>query len=451
MMFLFLTDDYYKKIFRIALPAIAGMSAQMIVSIVDSAMVGRLNNAEYALAAMGISVLATWAIVSFFSSLATGTQVIIARRFGEGDFNSCGSTLANSLAISLSIGIFVAAIGMAGAHTFAGFFAKDLRVGSLAGEFIFFRLIGLPFFLITVSFRGFYFGTRHTKVFMLSGIIVNILNIIFNYILIYGKFGIHPMGVAGAGLGSSFATICDAIFYLLVSSRPRYANQFHFIKNFKIDRQIIRSIIKLSLPVSFQNVFILLGFLSFVSITGIIGTMQQAATQTIISSLFLSILPCMGFGIAVQTLIGNYVARGEIGLAKRYGIETVKIATYYTGILSILFIIFPREILTLITTDENIIAYAIPAMRVAGVAQFFYGIGIVFANGLQSIGKTVYVMIVEIISNLFVLLPLSYFFGVYLKMGLTGAWLAMPVYVLVYSTTLTIKFYYDKWQILKII
>ncbi len=448
-MFLFLTENYYKKILRIALPAIAGMSAQMIVSIVDSAMVGRLDNAEFALAAMGISVLATWAIVSFFSSLATGTQVIIARRFGEGDFNSCGRALANSLAISLSIGIFVTAIGMAGAHIFAQFFAKDPRVGSLAGDFIYFRLIGLPFFLITVSFRGFYFGTQHTKVFMVSGIIVNILNVIFNYILIYGKFGIPAMGVAGAGLGSSLATICDAIFYFAVSARPRYAHQFHFIKNFRIDRQIIRAIIKLSLPVSFQNVFILLGFLSFVSITGIIGTMQQAATQTIISSLFLAILPCMGFGIAVQTLVGNYVARGEIALAKRYGIETVKIATYYTGLLSILFIIFPRVLLTLITTDEKIITYAIPAMRIAGVAQFFYGIGIVFANGLQSIGKTVYVMVVEIVSNLFVLLPLAYFFGVYLKIGLTGAWLAMPVYVLVYSTLLTNKFYYDKWQTLR--
>ena len=79
-------NNYYKKILHVALPAIAGLSSQMVVSLVDTAMVGRLDEATYALAAMGIGVLATWALVSFFSSLATGTHVIVARRFGQGNF-----------------------------------------------------------------------------------------------------------------------------------------------------------------------------------------------------------------------------------------------------------------------------------------------------------------------------------------------------------------------------
>lgn len=444
-------DGHYKKILKLALPAIAGLSAQMVVSLVDAAMIGRLSNAEYALAAMGISVLATWAIVSFFSSLATGTQVIIARRFGEDDFGACSKALANSLIISVSVGIFIAGLGMAGAHAFAQLFAKDHRVGDLAGQFIFYRLIGLPFFLLTVSFRGFYFGTGHTRVFMVSGIIVNFLNIIFNYIFIYGKFGFPAMGVAGSGLGSSIATICDAFYYFIVSSYPRYARQYHFIKNFRIDRTLIRSIIKLSLPVSFQNVFILLGFLSFVAITGLIGTVQQAASQAIISSLFLSVLPCMGFGIAVQTLVGNSVATGNIALAKRYGFETAKIATYYTAFLAVLFIFFPKLLLSIITEDKTIIVYAVPAMKIAGIAQVLYGVGIVLANGLQSVGKTSFVMAAEVITNIFVLVPLSYIFGIVLHGGLPGAWLAMPVYILLYSTTITLKFYFDKWNTLRTI
>jgi putative MATE family efflux protein len=444
-------DGHYKKILKLALPAIAGLSAQMVVSLVDAAMIGRLQNAEYALAAMGISVLATWVIVSFFSSLATGTQVIIARRFGEGDSNACSKALANSLIIATSVGVFVAALGMAGAHGFAQFFAKDHRVGDLAGQFIFFRLIGLPFFLLTVSFRGFYFGTGHTRVFMVSGIIVNFLNIIFNYVLIYGKLGFPAMGVAGSGLGSSIATICDAFYYLIVSSYPRYAKQYHFIRNFRLNKTLCVSIVKLSLPVSFQNVFILIGFLSFVAITGLIGTVQQAASQAIISSLFLSVLPCMGFGIAVQTLVGNSVATGNIPLAKRYGFETAKIATLYTSALAILFIIFPQALLSIITENQTIIAYAVPAMRIAGIAQVLYGIGIVLANGLQSVGKTSFVMAAEVITNLFVLVPLSYFFGIVLHGGLAGAWLAMPAYILLYSTTITLKFYFDKWNTLRTI
>ena len=86
----------YKYILRIALPAIAGLSTQMIVSLVDTALVGRLPDTEFVLAAMGIGVLATWAVVSLFSSLATGTHVLIARRFGEKNYEDCGKVLNTS-------------------------------------------------------------------------------------------------------------------------------------------------------------------------------------------------------------------------------------------------------------------------------------------------------------------------------------------------------------------
>lgn len=97
--------SFYKSILKLALPAIAGLSTQMVVSLTDSAMVGRLEEATYALAAMGIGVLATWALVSFFSSLATGTHVIVARRFGEKDYEGCSQSLINSLLIGFIIGI----------------------------------------------------------------------------------------------------------------------------------------------------------------------------------------------------------------------------------------------------------------------------------------------------------------------------------------------------------
>ena len=173
-------NNHYKKILHVALPAIAGLSTQMVVSLVDTAMVGRLDESTYALAAMGLGVLATWALISFFSSLATGTQVLVARKFGASDFIGCGITLNNSLYISFVIGVIVAAIALLAAAPIANFFAADPIVGYYAGEFIFYRFLGIPFFLVSVSFRGFFFGISKTKIFMFSGIITNLLNILFN-------------------------------------------------------------------------------------------------------------------------------------------------------------------------------------------------------------------------------------------------------------------------------
>lgn len=439
-------NSYYKKILKVALPAIAGLSTQMVVSLVDSAMVGRLEEATYALAAMGIGVLATWALVSFFSSLATGTHVIVARRFGQGNYLECGNTLNNSLIISLAVGSLVALLGVLLSGPVAHFFASDNTVGNYAAQYLFFRFLGIPFFLISVSYRGFFFGISQTKIFMISGILTNLFNVIFNYIFIYGAFGMPRMGLAGAGLGSTLATFSDVVFYLFVILLPVNRKKFQNFKNFKIDKEIIKGIFKISLPVSLQNVFILIGFLSFVAITGIIGTKEQAATQAIISTLFISFLPLFGFGIAVQTLVGNNLGAGKTNLAKLYGFETAKVATIYTIILGVIYIIVPQYVLLIITNDWGIIELAKSSLRLAGFAQIFYATGVVLANGLQAAGRTVFVMRAEVITNLLIFVPLAYLFGVIFQLGLMGAWLALPIYIIFYSTAIFLKFNSNQWQ-----
>jgi putative MATE family efflux protein len=443
---IFPQNNYYKKILQIALPAIAGLSTQMVVSLVDAAIVGRLEEATYALAAMGIGVLATWALVSFFSSLATGTHVVVARRFGEGNFIGCGEALNNSLIISFFIGIVVTVIGTTFARAIADFFASDDTVAYYASEFIFYRFLGIPFFLISVSFRGFFFGISKTKIFMISGLLTNLLNIIFNYILVYGTFGFPRMGVAGSGLGSTLATVFDASFYFVIILLPFYRKKFQNFKFFGLNKEIIKAIYKISLPVSFQNVFILIGFLSFVSITGIIGTLEQAATQAIISTLFISFLPCFGFGIAVQTLIGNNLGAKKFLLAKIYGFETAKIASIYTIILGFIFTIIPQYVLLIITNDQTIIDTAVPSLRVAGFAQIFYAVGVVLANGLQAAGRSFYVMKSEVITNLIIFVPLAYLLGIYLELGLTWAWMALPIYIIIYSLVIYLKFNSEDWH-----
>jgi multidrug resistance protein, MATE family len=440
-------NNFYKKILRLSLPAIAGLSTQMVVSLVDAAMVGRLDEAKYALAAMGLGVMATWAVISFFSSLATGTHVLTARRFGKNDFNGCSQVLNNSIYIAVVIGIMVVAAGIFLARPVAHFLSADPEVGYYTGEFIFFRMLGLPFFLVSVSYRGFFFGISKTKIFMFSGIITNVLNIFFNALLIYGNLGFPRMGLAGAGLGSSLATSFDFIFYLAVTLSPNYRSKFQVFKNLKFDISLIKKLYNIAMPVSFQNVFILLGFLSFMAITGLIGTQEQAASQAVVSTLFISLLPCFGFGIAVQTLVGNNLGSGKLQLAKIYGYETAKIATYYTTILGIIFMVIPQYVLLIITTDQSIIQTAIPALRIAGFAQIFYAVGVVLANGLQAAGKTMYVMLAESLTNLFVFVPVAYFLGVYLGLGLTWAWLGLPAYILTYSFFIWKKFSQAKWDI----
>jgi multidrug resistance protein, MATE family len=439
-----------KQVIRIATPAIAGLSSQMVVSVVDTAMVGRLHHAEIALAAMGLGLLATWAIVSIFSSLATGTHVLVARRHGQGDKPGAGQVLVNSLILCGLLGLVIGSLGHRFSFEIIHFFSSDIEVSVAGSGYMMYRFLGLPFFLISVSYRGFFYGIGRTNIFMISAIIMNILNIFFNYCLIFGNLGFPRMELAGAGLASTIGIIISTIFFVFVTFVRNYRIPYKYYKNIHISGNILKSILRISLPVSGQNVFILGGFLVFLAINGIVGTLEQAASQVVITALFISFMPLFGFGIAAQTLIGHNMGNKKMFLAQSYGFETAKLGTIFTIGVGLIFITFPQYVLLIITTNETVLDAAVPILRIAGFAQVFYAVGIILANALQAAGAMVFVMTSEILTHWVIFLPLAYVFAISLNMGAIGAWLALPVYIIIYSSIMFIKFRSGGWKSLQV-
>ncbi|HKJ82082.1 MAG TPA: MATE family efflux transporter [Ignavibacteriaceae bacterium] len=429
-----------KIIMQLALPVIAGLSVQAVLSLVDTAIIGRLPDAKYALAGLGIAFYATWAVISFFSSLSNGTQILVSRNFGSKNYEECGFVLNSSLIMALSIGIIVSVLVVFFSSNVANLFASDKTVGSYAGSYLFYRFMGLPFFLLSVSYRGFYFGIGKTKIFMIAGAFANLANIFLDYTLVFGAFGIKGMGLAGAGLGSAIATMLETSVYVVVSLMRSYRTKYALFKNLYFKSNIAKVILKLSLPVSFQSIFTLTGLLLFISIIGIIGPSQQAASQVVLSALFLSFMPSMGFGVAAQTLVGNNLGENNIKAAKQWGFDTSKISTTYTLFLGLIFVLFPETVVSILTTNTGIINIAVPVLRIAGFAQIFFGIGLVLANGLLAAGESFFVMITDVTINWLVFVPLAYLLGVVFHFGLIGVWAAMPFYTSLYALIIFLRF-----------
>jgi len=439
-----------QHILRIAGPAIAGQSSQVIVSIVNTSMVGRLENAHIQLAAMGLGFLGTMAVTSFFSSLSTGTHVLIARRQGENNPQGVGEVLNSSLFIAFVLGTIFGLVGYLASHSIIDFFSANDEVTEAGAAFMKYQFLGLPFFLLLVSYRGFFFGIGHTKIFMISAIIINIFNIAFNYLFMFGAFGFPRMQLAGAGVGYTLSMVLGWLFFFSVTFISNYRKQYRYYSRIRIAKDIIIQIVKISFPVSMQNILILLGFLVFVAITGIIGTIEQAASNVVITALFLSIMPCFGFGIASQTLIGQSLGKGNQRYAQAYGYETAKLATIFTILIGLIFVLIPDAILTVITNERVVIDTARPLLQVAGVAQVFYGSGIIYASALQAAGATVYVMFIEIITHWIIFLPLTFLFGITLNGGIVGAWLALPIYIIAYTVMNFLKFRSVSWLRIKV-
>jgi Na+-driven multidrug efflux pump len=187
-----------------------------------------------------------------------------------------------------------------------------------------------------------------------------------------------------------------------------------------------------------------------VSLTGVIGTAEQAASQVVITALFMSFLPCFGFGVGAQTLVGQSLGNGRRRLARRYGLEAARLATYFTLVLGAIFILVPDIVIMLITTDPDVTRIARPILRIAGAAQVFYASGIVLAHALQAAGATVFVMVIEVLTHWVVFLPLCYILGVRLGFGLAGAWCALPAYIISYSLLIYRKYRSGSWLMMTV-
>ncbi len=439
-----------RGVLRISTPAVAGLSSQMVVSVFETAMVGRLENTKVVLAAMGLGSLATWVITSAFSSMATGTHVLTARRTGERDYQGAGDALNNSLLLALILGLTFGLSGYLFAFSILDLFAATREVALAGAGYMQWRFIGLAVFLFVVSYRGFFNGIGHTKVFMYSAIVINLSNIVLNYLLIFGALGFPRLGLTGAGAASAISNGLGLLFFLIATFHPEYRKTYKYYRGLRIRAGVIRQIVKISLPVAFQNILILMGFLVFFAIIGLIGTAEQAASQVVISALFMSFLPCFGFGIGAQTLVGQCMGNGEFSLAKRYGFEAARLATYFTTLLGGVFIFFPESVIGLITTSPEVTAVARPILQVAGAAQVFYAAGIVLAHALQAAGATVFVMIVEVLTHWVVFLPVSYLLGITLGGGLVGAWMALPLYIVSYTAAIYLRYQKGSWLRIKV-
>ena len=194
------------------------------MNIVASAMCGRLGAAPLAETALGahIVLVATYS----FGTINVGVQAITSRRFGEGKYSLCGSTLNKSLLMLALVGLIASFVGFTYGRSMLSLIADDPEVYNLGEFYVTIRFLEiLPFLLIGV-YRGFFDGIGITKVNMQSMIIMNLLNVVLNYLLIYGKFGFPRLEVSGAGIASMISSYLGLTVTIAHSSLPMYRKNY---------------------------------------------------------------------------------------------------------------------------------------------------------------------------------------------------------------------------------
>ncbi len=431
-----------REIVRLALPVIAGMISHTTLNMVDTAMVGRLG--DVALASVGLGSFFILVAVLVFGALNIGTQALTSRRLGENRPEEYPRIVANSLLLAFVVGLAASA---------AGYFLTPRIFSLLSGEpgvvatgipYLEIRFLGLFTMVMIFTLRGFVFGVARVRIDMTVSIIVNLLNILLNWILIFGKLGFPRMEVRGAALASVISTVVGLVLYLILVHRHILAGIARRGAGL-LSSEIVRTIVRISAPRAAQSVSIV-GFLVFLSFIGRIGVKELAISNIIFKAFNLSFMIGMSVGVASATLVGRSLGEGEKSLASRYGWRSAVIGSVLMGITGALFMFFPRQIMGVFTDSAETVELGVTAFRLLGAFQLIDGVGIVLSRTLQGAGSTMYVMICEMICIWLVLIPFSYLAVVHYGSDMTIAWMGLYLYMIVFSLMMAWKFREGGWK-----
>jgi len=322
--------------------------------------------------------------------------------------------------------------------------SAELLDGAL--RFMLIAVWGMPFMAVMQVVGAILRGAGNTKTPMQIAFVVNIVNVILNYAMIYGHLGSPAMGVNGAAWATVIAQLVGAVLALFAITRPLSVVSLSFRQRLRLDLAEMRRILDVGIPAAFESLFWQVATIIMMALIVSFGTEALAAHQLGLNAESLSYMPSAGFGIAATAFVGQSLGARRKDLAERYVKEIAKwgfILTVFTGGA---LIVLPEQILRLLSNDAEVIRLGAIYLRMMGFVQLPQLLSGVWAGAMRGAGDTRAPMYIGGIGLWGLRIPLSFVLGNWMHMGIIGVWLAMTVDLVARFILSLIRYRAGKWQ-----
>lgn len=432
--------------YKLAYPVIIGLVGHTLVQFVDNAMVGRLGTAELAAISLGNSFV--FLAMSIGIGFSTAITPLIAESNAQRNFIKSKSILENSVTICLILGIFLT-VGVLALKPLLNSMGQSPNVVKLANPYINWVALSLIPLVLFQSFKQFTDGLSLTKISMISTIIANIINVLLNYILIYGKFGFPKLELVGAGIGTFISRIFMVliIIYLIKNS----GNLQKYLENFKLlkfTKAIMSKIFNLGYPSALQVLFEVGFFISGIWVCGIIGTNEQAANQIALNLSTITFMVALGLSVTATIRVGNQKGINDFLNLKRIAISIFLMVILIEIVFALVFIslsdLLPWLYLENVTKEDIIETANISSklLLIVALLQIFDGIQIVAQGALRGIQDVKIPSIISFLSYIIIGLPVMVYLALFNDLDVVGVWIGFLIGLISASIFLSMRFFY---------
>lgn len=372
----------YHRLLTLALPIMAALLSQSLLNVVDAAMVGHLG--AQSLAAVGVGSYLNFVVVSLLLGLGSAVQALVARAHSGSRANTWASPMKAGLLLGLASTPPLTLLFYWWSQPLLLWISQDAAVAEEALPYFLMRLAGLFAVAMNFSFRGYWNGIHQPGTFLRILVVSHLLNVLFSYGLIYGRFGLPAYGSMGAGMGTSLAMCCGMLLNAFMVWRhiKPLGNPTH-----PPTKTIYKAITRIALPTSLQQFSFAVGMAVMFWLLGHYGSDYLAIGHVLISLTLLLILPALGMALATTSLVGQALGESNTQDASQWGWKAAQLATAILLVAMIPLTLAPDWVLAFFLHDNALIAQARLPLQITAVVVMCDGLAMIFSQALLSIGE----------------------------------------------------------------
>ena len=432
-----------KQIWSVSYPILLSLLAQNVINVTDTAFLGRVSEVALGGSAMGgLFYICVFTIAFGFS---TGSQIVIARRNGEGRYTDVGPVMIQGAFFLLAMALLMFGFTQAFGGNIMRLLVSSENIFNATMEFLDWRIYGFFFSFFNVMFRALYIGITRTKVLTINAVVMALTNVVLDYALIFGHFGLPEMGIKGAAIASVIAEAVSTLFFLIYTYITVNLKKYGLNHLRSFDPALLMRILSISCFTMLQYFLAMATwFLFFVAVERL-GQRQLAIANIVRSIYIVMLIPVNSLSTTANSLVSNAIGAGGINEVTRLIKKIARFSFFIMLILVTFTALFPQAMLSIYTNETTLIAESVPSLYVICAAMLIASVANVVFNGVSGTGNTQAALMLETITIVFYG---SYiiFIGIWLKAPVEWCFTIEILYYVLLLLTSYIYFKKAKWQ-----
>lgn len=365
----------------------------------DTAFLGRVGEVALGAAAMGgLLYICVYTIAFGFS---VGSQILIARRNGEGNYRSVGPIMWQGTAFSFGMAVCLLILMYFSAAPLIRLLITSDSIYGATYEFFTWRIWGFLFAFVNVMFRGLYIGITRTKVLTMNAVVMALVNVVLDYALVFGELGLPEMGVRGAALASVIAEASSLLFFLLYTYYKVDLKKYGLNRFGQFDLSMVLRILRISCFTMVQYFLAMAIWFVFFMALERLGQRQLAVANIVRSVYVVLLIPVQALSTTANTLVSNLIgaggSSGVVTLLHKISRMSFLIMVVCVGLC----VAFPGSILSVYTNEEALLVESVSALYVVCGAMLIASLANVYFNGISGTGNTQAALVLEIFVQVF--------------------------------------------------